>query len=62
MNKVLHEMKLAAEQAPRLYFAPFVGAVLAMKKEIRALRRPRVSIASNPTEPGHKRGAVKPRP
>ena len=39
MNKLLHEMQIAARQAPRLYFAPFVGAVTAMKKEIRALRR-----------------------
>ena len=62
MNKVLYEMKLAAEQAPRLYFAPFVGAVLAMKKEVRALRRPRVSIASTPAEPEHKVGELKPRP
>lgn len=58
MNKVLYEMKLAAEQAPRLYFAPFVGAVLAMKKEARALRRPRVSIASTPTEREHKAGGA----
>ena len=39
MKKVLFEMKVAAKQAPRLYFAPFVGAVMAMKKEVRALRR-----------------------
>jgi hypothetical protein len=44
MNKLLHEMQIAAKQAPRLYFAPFVGAVTAMKKEMRALRR-----ASHPT-------------
>ncbi len=39
MNKLLYEMQVAAKQAPRLYFAPFVGAVTAMKKEVRALRR-----------------------
>ena len=39
MNKLLYEMRVAAKQAPRLYFAPFVGAVMAMKKEVRALRR-----------------------
>lgn len=39
MNRLLYEMKIAAKQAPRLYFAPFVGAVMAMKKEVRALRR-----------------------
>jgi hypothetical protein len=39
MNRLLYEMKIAAKQAPRLYFAPFVGAMTAMKKEIRALRR-----------------------
>lgn len=39
MNRLLYEMKIAAKQAPRLYFAPFVGAVNAMKKEVRALRR-----------------------
>jgi len=33
MNKLLHEMQIAAKQAPRLYFAPFVGAVTAMKKK-----------------------------
>jgi hypothetical protein len=39
MNRLLHEIKIAAKQAPRLYFAPFVGAVMAMKNEVRALRR-----------------------
>ena len=39
MNKLLYEMQVAAKQAPRLYFAPFVGAVMAMKKEVRALRK-----------------------
>jgi hypothetical protein len=39
MNKLLFEMRVAAKQAPRIYFAPFVGAVMAMKKEIQALRR-----------------------
>jgi len=38
MKRLLFEMKVAAKQAPRLYFAPFVGAVMAMKKEVRALR------------------------
>jgi hypothetical protein len=39
MKRLLFEMKVAAKQAPRLYFAPFVGAVVAMKKEVRALRQ-----------------------
>jgi hypothetical protein len=39
MNKLFYEMQVAAKQAPKLYFAPFVGAVVAMKKEVRALRR-----------------------
>ena len=38
MKRLLFEMKVAAKQAPRLYFAPFVGAVMAMKKEVRTLR------------------------
>ncbi len=38
MKRLLFEMKVAAKQAPRLYFAPFVGAVVALKKEVRALR------------------------
>jgi hypothetical protein len=49
MNKLLYEMRVAAKQAPRLYFAPFVGAVLAMKKEVRALRRsPRQTSTKEP--------------
>jgi|EndMetStandDraft_3_1072993.scaffolds.fasta_scaffold393637_2 hypothetical protein len=43
MNKVLYEIKLAAKQAPKLYFAPFVGAVLGIKMELRKLRLPRES-------------------
>jgi hypothetical protein len=56
MNKVLYEMKLAAKQAPRLYFAPFVGAVLEMKKEARALRRPCPSVANRPIEGENEEG------
>jgi hypothetical protein len=46
MKRLLFEMKVAAKQAPRLYFAPFVGAVVAMKKEVRALRQQPVKTPS----------------
>ena len=51
MTRLLLEMKVAAKQAPRLYFAPFVGAVIAMKKEVRALRPTSVKTASKSRTP-----------
>jgi hypothetical protein len=51
MKRLLFEMKVAAKQAPRLYFAPFVGAVIAMKKEVRALRPTPVKAATKSRTP-----------
>ena len=39
MNRLWHEIKVAARQAPRLYFAPFIGAYKEMRKEYLAMRR-----------------------
>ena len=39
MNRLWHEIKVAARQAPRLYFAPFIGAYKEMHKEYLAMRR-----------------------
>lgn len=51
MKRLLFEMKVAAKQAPRLYFAPFVGAVIAMKKEVRALRQHAVKTPTKSRTP-----------
>jgi len=51
MKRLLFEMKVAAKQAPRLYFAPFVGAVMAMKKEVRALRPSSAKSATKSRSP-----------
>jgi hypothetical protein len=51
MKRLLFEMKVAAKQAPRLYFAPFVGAVIAMKKEVRALRQHTVKTPTKSRAP-----------
>lgn len=48
MNRLLLEMRVAARQAPRLYFAPFVGAVEAVRREFRNLQRP--IMMSNPAK------------
>ena len=56
MNRLIYEMKVAARQAPRLYFAPFVGAVQAMQKEVRALRHSPASPAKDTK--GHAEKAV----
>lgn len=39
MNRLLIEIKVAAEQAPRLYFAPLVGAFNAVRREVRNLNK-----------------------
>ena len=56
MNRLIYEMEVAARQAPRLYFAPFVGAVQAMQKEVRALRHSPASPAKDTK--GHAEKAV----
>ena len=38
MNRLWYEIKVAARQAPRLYFAPFIGAYKEMHKEYLAMR------------------------
>lgn len=55
MNRLIYEMKVAARQAPRLYFAPFVGAVNAMTREMRAMRPvPTVGSKANESSPRKK--------
>lgn len=46
MKQLLEEIKIAAKQAPRLYFAPFIGAYQAMKKEALAMRHSRGAMRS----------------
>lgn len=37
MSTVMREIKLAAREAPRVYFAPLVGAVQEMRRQVRLL-------------------------
>ncbi len=37
MSNFMHEVKLAATEAPRVYFAPLVGAVNEMRRQIQLL-------------------------
>lgn len=41
MNRVLQEVRLAAYEAPRVYFAPLVGAVKEMRRQIQLLAEAR---------------------
>jgi hypothetical protein len=40
MNAFWHEFGLAARQGPRIYFAPLVGAVRAIRNEMKRLASP----------------------
>lgn len=50
MNRVLKEVRLAAYEAPRVYFAPLVGAVKEMQRQIQLLAEARrqTPIRKNP--------------
>jgi len=50
MNRVLEEVRLAAYEAPRVYFAPLVGAVKEMQRQIQLLAEARrqTPIRKNP--------------
>lgn len=37
MSTVLQEMKLAAQEAPRVFFAPVVGAAKEMRRQIQLM-------------------------
>lgn len=41
MNRVLKEVRLAAYEAPRIYFAPLVGAVKEMRRQMHLLAQAR---------------------
>lgn len=41
MNQVLREIRMAALEAPRVYFAPLVGAVKEMRRQMHLLARAR---------------------
>lgn len=41
MNRVLQEIRMAAYEAPRVYFAPLVGAVKEMRRQMHLLARAR---------------------
>lgn len=40
-NRVLKEVRMAAYEAPRIYFAPIVGAVKEMRHQMRLLAQAR---------------------
>lgn len=37
MSNLMREVKLAAKEAPRVYFAPLVGAVYEMRRQVQLL-------------------------
>lgn len=41
MNRVLKEVRLAAYEAPRIYFAPLVGAIKEMRRQMLLLAQAR---------------------
>ena len=41
MNPVLKEVRLAASEAPRIYFAPLVGAIKEMRRQMVLLAKAR---------------------
>ena len=50
MNRVLQEIRMAAYEAPRIYFAPLVGAVKEMRRQIHLLaqaRRPTTTLRTD---------------
>ena len=44
MNAFLHEFRIAARQAPRLYLAPLIGVIRALKAEWRRLDREQARV------------------
>lgn len=47
MNKFLHEFRIAAHQAPRLYFAPLAGVIRAIRAEWQRLDREQARAQSS---------------
>ena len=41
MHAVLREIRIAALEAPQIYFAPLIGATKEMKRQWRLMMRPR---------------------
>lgn len=41
MNRVLKEVRLATYEAPRIYFAPLVGAIKEMRRQMHLLAQAR---------------------
>jgi len=41
MNRVLQEIRMAAYEAPRVYFAPLVGAAKEMRRQMHLLAQAR---------------------
>lgn len=56
MNRVLKEVRMAAYEAPRIYFAPLVGAVKEMRRQMHLLaqaRNPTPNRKNNTTDQHH---------
>lgn len=47
MNAFLHEFRIAARQAPRLYFAPLIGVIRALRAEWRRLDREQAHVETS---------------
>jgi hypothetical protein len=46
MSKLMQEIKIAAREAPRVYFAPLVGAAQEMRRQVRLLSAARIEQKS----------------
>lgn len=51
-NPVWTEIKIAAQEAPRMYFAPLVGAIKGIQQQYRKLNQPCPAPAARDTAPG----------
>jgi hypothetical protein len=51
MSNFMREVKLAAKEAPRVYFAPLVGAVREMRRQVQLLEAARRQQRSQHTGP-----------
>lgn len=47
MSNLIREIKMAAREAPRVYFAPLVGAAQEMRRQVRLLAAARQSHRNN---------------
>lgn len=50
MNAVMQEIKMAAREAPRVFFAPLVGAAKEMRRQVQLLTDARQDRGVAPTK------------